>query len=830
MTTLKAPKDGCAREQLMRTQRLLKGIHTKNADDDCTNDLDACAKRTLLEIRRHVRTVDNELARMRCVDPTFTVLTALRDGLKAPASADYEAIKAFGAAPLPDEDNRNTKLDLVKAYNDIAIAFRRNNVGCFKNQMAQTQRVLETIHAYFVEKCATNYNSNCFKRIIRTINTHTDTVDNEIENSKCSDPTYLSIYNAIHEGMTLPNTIRVESVRLFGQADLTQDTFDFAQIYKDIDQLGDQYAPCLSVAVPTILSNLDDVHRSVQRCADDACFKTTLDQFRKSFNGMEKRLKASKCSCSSFDPIREKIRGGFQLASPLLIDAIKTYATTDVVDTTFDLVDIYMDLIDAVKEDKDSCFLAWMQKTKVSIEGAHNDADECSRTSSTDAEINTCYLAVVDKFRSFFNTVESDLKGARCADNFFDPIRTKIRVGLKLLDATLIDSLKTFADTSITSADFTLADVYKDLTQAVNDNNFGCQKNFMIQAQKTLENTHNTAENCPETDAEQTACYKDVLKTLQVSFLMMEDKLKDNKCVDPVFTPIRSKLRDAMKLPEDSLLNGIRTYANTAIDSERTTPQFRKSNEAAVTGLEGCFKDEMQKIQKAEQLFQVDAQRCSEFMKATEAAACYNSAYTKANEFFAARGGVQCFNTIVSPLKSDLDNLLSKVAPKEVAPAVDDQMKTADVPAVPFNMDDKLKPVDASSVKGDDDDSESDAPVAMAKMSMKGDEDVGADVVADTVVSTMKGDDATAAPKTKLRRKKKKVAAKVVTDDSPKLKVSPKFASAVAATDDTVADKPMAKKSFADAAKAVVKPKDGGDAVPIKSFADAAKSATKTKA
>lgn len=745
----------------MRTQRLLKSIHTNYADDTCTGNVNACVKRILQDIRRHVRTIDDELAQIKCKDPTFAVFTALRDGLTATVGANYEAIKTFGASVLPDENNVNTKLDLKKTYNDVYIALRRNTGGCFKDQMGLTQRTLEAIHSFYNENCTPDFNSNCFKRIIKTIKTHINIVNNEISKTKCTDSGYLSIFNAIVEGMTLPNTIRRDAIQLFGEGDLAQETMEFAQIYKEIHQLGD-FAPCLREAIPNTLSKFESIHRSVQRCVDDACFKNNIDDLRSYFIAMQKGLRKMKCSCPEFDLIREKIRTGLRLSPPVLIDALTTYATDDIVDTTFDVADTYADISKALRQDKDSCFVAQMQKTKDFMESAHMDADNCSTTTATNTEDNTCYLNIIDKFREFFDSIESNLKGARCVDFYFDPIRYNIRNGLKLLDATLIDSFKVFAETSILTADFTLADVYKTLTENLNNNYTGCQKNFMILTQKTLENMHNNLENCPQNEEEQTACYNKILKSLQVAFLRMEDKLKDVKCVDPVFTPIRYKLRDAMKLSDDMLLYGIQTFANTAIDSERITPQFRKANAGAVTALDGCFKDEIQKIQKLEEMFQMDAQRCSEILKATDAASCYNSIYKKVNTLFESRDGVQCFNSAVSPLKPDLDNLLAKSVAQT-----------------------------NSQVAGTkkDDDSDFDAtngPNVASK------DDQASSSIDDTNAN------ATTNPQL-MRRRKKKVVPKPVIDVKPTEIINSK--SGMTVKDDTATNVPATRRSFAAVAK-----------------------------
>lgn len=530
--------------------------------------------------------VDVDCVRTNIADASFEkTRNNIRQWIKYPEDKLISAIKEFVSSSLTSPptayiynesqlltDTKPQPFDLMRTYMDINFAITNHLPACLREETKLTQLTLANLHSNYVEKCGRYESDSCIKDILRSLQTGLDDISKQMVDHRCVDPVFSPIFNTLREGLKLPDAILLPNVKsyctsLFWINGPT--SFNLAATYNAIEEITTSPTAmrCYKEQIERSRKYLEDMHLSLQRCpsepkrSNDNCFKNILDGFRNYFAQMESALSNNnRCVDSDFAIIRNKLRDGLKLPEDHLMNVLRAYTITEISDTTLDLVGLYKEVTAGIKAGNSGCFSGYLLKTQTALESTHDDAIKCIENK---ANVNDgCYQSVLDDIRSHFVDTERSIQFDRCKDEVYDSIRSKARIGLLRLDIGLRAQVKIFGETQIIDAVFDLSSTYNEISNAVKSNMNGCGSSFIRNTQKGLEDWHNDAEKCADNAVQ---CFKIVLQDIRSFFQQITRETYSTRCKDFVFEPIRTRMLDALKLPEHMLINAIRTFAKTRL-------------------------------------------------------------------------------------------------------------------------------------------------------------------------------------------------------------------------------------------------------------------------
>lgn len=609
---------------MSRTQRLFEAIRTNYVKDECaTKDVAKCLDRIYSNLVRHEQTVGAELKQNQCADANFAeIMDNIRSVINAPKSDAANAIKAFVDGVMPIVNADSAKLDLLKTYYEIVVEKRRNKQTCFINQYDRLLKMLLNVHEFYRNKCAVKFSNACLKQIVAKLRPEIKAVADSLSSVQCSENKFLSVFTMLQKGMDLPNTVRIDAIKEFGDADLVDSDVDVAAYYRDIMGLSGRYYECM--LLPWI-RGFEMLHVAVQECADDNCFK-----------GLVKTTKAvlstslEQQECKAFDTVRERLRNDIKLPEALLIVSLERYASQPITKTVLDFIQSFEKTMDVVYDTaKHGCGFEQLNSIKIALEHVHEAANECSKNDDTDR----CYANAIAKFRADIDDSMLDrLQATGCVDHQFAATYWQIKNGLIALKVQLIESLKKFAAVSIRREVPNFTNIYKQIDDAVKANNLGCANESAVQTIDLLNDVHFDGQKCQEDQT--TSCYEHAYDMVKQHLMELKQTLQASNCQNTVLNAVVDDVNSAFRMKHELLVDAFIQFVRTPLDNGRVTVAFLTSTDNTVLNMKQCLDNEAAKIARVRELYAADIKVCQQMVVMVDAEECVKNEYNKVQAYF----------------------------------------------------------------------------------------------------------------------------------------------------------------------------------------------------
>lgn len=659
---------GCLKSYSLKVRKLLED--TRNDALKCMENIsldnDACYQNVLDSFRAYMVMVDRELLSASCIDPFFTpIMAKIRTGLKRLEPGLRAAIKTLGKTEIID-----AVFDLVATYKNLVIGIKDNSVSCRKTYVLRLLKHLEETHIEG-EKCSNGPHRgyDCYRYVLNDIRGPINNMEREIAASpNCNDMVFDPIRQNMQEALKLSEKKLVEGVMHFANTRIINENLDLVKTYKGVTfAIRNKYKGCMRGYAERTQSFLEDLNKDgatcyavAQRFNDNQCFSTIINQLRTFFKQMEIEIQAGNTNCDDyvFNPMRTNIIEALKLSDRFLIEPIKQFSATQIIDATFDLVKVYRLLTYELVGNENSyqgCLKLTAKRVRTLLEDKHEELQGCVHVSKRTND-QSCYRPYLDPIRSIFNQVDREITSKGCVDLLVTEINTTVKEGLRLPTDMLIASIITFANTQIIEAEFNPDHIVRLLNTRIAQKVIGCEVFYLTPALRKMTEARDASEKCydggrkPNDDM----CYKRILDRLRSHVESEGHRLTvEFPCSSPELNAYHEYIVEGLKLPNQILIQSVKVYGGAPA----------KTISVLASGVDECFKDEINEFNKVQELGRTSSNQCSEMVDISDLDKCVTAVYEKINAYFTSDARMKCFLTVMKPIKmqSVVENALAVV-------------------------------------------------------------------------------------------------------------------------------------------------------------------------
>lgn len=206
-----------------------------------------------------------------------------------------------------------------------------------------------------------------------------------------------------------------------------------------------------------------------------------------------------------------------------------------------------------------SCSSSSMKDSVEFLEKQHEEAKYCAAYEIPSYTQN-CYQQIGYKLQNHFVSKYLDVQ---CLDGVYTPILNVVQEALMVDNDQLFGSVRNFAISELAADDFDLRQIYNDIVEAFQTQNYGCFQYYMVETRKFLEGLRSGAQQCTDD-----FCYAFLLHNFKVHFEGEDRQLAGARCFDLTYDPIRNRVYKALKLRDVTLIDAIKTFGDIGINDE----------------------------------------------------------------------------------------------------------------------------------------------------------------------------------------------------------------------------------------------------------------------
>lgn len=231
---------------------------------------------------------------------------------------------------------------------------------------------------------------------------------------------------------------------------------------------------------------------------------------------------------------------------------------------------IYKDIHEALKHNQYECSGDAMEKSVKQLQKAHQSAQECaSHEWPSLFKLQECYKNISYDlhdhfFRQYYATLSTMTATNKCRGDIYQLVLEHIVQNINVDDVELVEAITAFGHADIDDVNFDLRQIYKNIYDALEQNNYGCFKDHMIGARKFLESVHHEIASCSSNP-----CLEQILDRIRQHFKRQDEELSGMRCFDVVYDPIRGEIREGLKLKNGRIVDAIKVFGNSSLGDVR---------------------------------------------------------------------------------------------------------------------------------------------------------------------------------------------------------------------------------------------------------------------